>query len=92
MSNPMPGKPSDFVLRVDGLDLDDAARTRIANALQASLLAELGRLDLAPRPGSAVAFFPRKEWLGIWLRSLAQIRDLKGQDFEKVLTVGEKQL
>ena len=89
MSNPMPGKPSDFVLRVEGLELNDGVRDRIAGALQASLMAELGRLDLAAK-APVVAFIPRKEWYGLWLRSLAQLRDFKSQEFEKVLDVGER--
>jgi hypothetical protein len=85
----MPGKPSDFIIRVDGLNLDDSARARLAGVLQAAFMGELGRLDLAPR-GGAVAYIPHKEWLGLWLRSIGQIKDLRGQDFDKTLNVGEQ--
>ena len=89
MSNPMPGKPSDFVVRLDGLELDERTRDRIAAALQSAVVAELGRLDLAQKnPG--VAYIPRKEWLGIWLRSIADIREIRGQDFGKALDVVER--
>jgi hypothetical protein len=90
-SDPMPGKSSDFVVRLDGLNLDDGARDRIASALQASVLAELGRLDLGHKTGG-LAYFPRKEWLGIWLRSIADIKGISGQDFNKVLNVTERPL
>ena len=91
MSDPMPGKPADFIVRLDGLGLSDDARSRIAAALQAATLAELGRLDLGHQTGAA-AFIPRKEWLGFWLRSMVEIRDLKGQDFNKALNVSERAL
>ena len=91
MSDPMPGKAADFVVRLDGLGLDDSARDRIAAALQAATLAELGRLDLGHKAGAA-AFIPRKEWYGLWLRSMANIQDLKGQDFNKALNVSERAL
>jgi hypothetical protein len=86
----MPGKPTDFVLRVDGLNLPDAARERIAGALQAALMSELGRLDLGGARTETVAYIPHKEWLGLWLRSLANLRDLKGQDFERPLEISER--
>jgi hypothetical protein len=87
----MPGKPSDFVVRLDGLDLSESAKNHIAAALQASVVAELGRLDLAHK-ASGLAYFPRKEWLGLWLRSVVDIRDPRGQEFNKALEVAERAL
>jgi len=85
MSNPMPGKPADFIVRLDGLQLDEASRNRIAGAIQAAALAELGRLDLAgAKPG--LAYIPLK-WLGMWLRPAATLPEGLGE-LSKTLTAG----
>src|SRR5262249_35571487 len=68
MSNPVEKNSADFIVRLDGLHLDEAARNRIAGAVQSAVMAELGNLDLTagqPKPG--LAYIPLK-WRGIWLR------------------------
>jgi hypothetical protein len=81
-------KPNDFVVRLDGLSLDDGARQRIAAALQSAAVAELGRLDL--NKGAAFAYIPRKEWYGLWLKAIAQAGGLRGQEFANPLDVSER--
>jgi hypothetical protein len=88
MSDPTAVRPNDFVVRLDGLPLDDGARQRIAAALQSAAVAELGRLDLNKR--DAFAYIPRKEWYGLWLRTIAQAGEFRGQDFAKPLEVTER--
>lgn len=68
MSNPAEANSADFIVRLEGLHLDEAARNRVAGAVQAAVMAELGKLDLtAGRPKPAFAYLPLK-WRGIWLR------------------------
>lgn len=70
MSEPMPGKPHDFMVRLDGLKLDEATSHRIAGAIQAAVMSELAKLDLSGgQPHGSVAYIP-KDWLGIWLRQI----------------------
>jgi hypothetical protein len=85
MSDPMPAKPNDFIVRLDGLQLDEASRNRIAGAIRAAALAELGRLDLAgAKPG--LAYIPLK-WLGIWLRPATTLPEGLGE-LSKTLVAG----
>lgn len=89
MSDPMPGKPNDFVVRLDGLKLDEASRSRIAGAIQAAVLAELGRLDLAgAQPNNGLAYIPIK-WRGIWLRQMVNVPEGLGE-LGKTLGVSER--
>jgi hypothetical protein len=89
MNDPKTAKSNDFIVRLDGLQLDAATRHRIAAAIQATALAELGRLDIAgSTPGSHLVFFP-KEWLGIWIRDLANLPQGLGE-LGKTLGVGER--
>jgi hypothetical protein len=75
MSDPMPGKPHDFVVRIEGLPLDEEAQRRIAGAIQGALLSELGRLDLAgTNPKPTLSYIP-VQWLGIWLREARHLQD-----------------
>ena len=71
MAEPMPGKPNDFIVRLDGMKLDDATRHRVASAIQSAVLGELGRLDLGGQTGvSTILVHTPKEWLGKWLREV----------------------
>jgi len=88
MSDPMPGKPHDFVVRIEGLPLDEEAQRRIAGAIQGAMLSELGRLDLAGRdPNPTLSYIPIR-WLGIWLRD-ARTLQAPGE-FNKDLGVTER--
>ena len=88
MSDPMPGKTNDFVVRLEGLELDEQARNRISAAIQAAAMAELGRVD-GGHQGGLVAL--PSEWLGMWLRSAAQRGGHPPQDFaNKILQVTER--
>ncbi len=62
-----------FVVDLGDLKLDDAARRRISNSLQAAALAEISRLDSAMDEPFAV-FDPVRmrnpEWYGIWIKTL----------------------
>ena len=70
MSEPMHGKPHDFMVRLDGLKLDEATSHRIAGAIQAVVISELGKLDLTGgQHHGSLAYIP-KDWLGIWLRQI----------------------
>jgi hypothetical protein len=75
LSDPMPGRPQDFIVRLDGLKLDEAARNRIAGAIQTAVMSELGRLDLG-HPETILIHTP-KEWLGRWLREIHSAKDLE---------------
>ena len=78
---------SDFVVRIDSTKLSPKQAAHLATAIQGTVLAELGKLDLAPPavPGGALTFHP--EWLGIWLRSL---KDLQNPASQPILQVVEK--
>jgi hypothetical protein len=54
---------SDFVVRLDKIELPQEAQLRIANQIQGLVLKELATIDLG---GEFTARFPR-EWLGLWL-------------------------
>jgi hypothetical protein len=56
----------DFIVKVDGLQIPPEVRQRIATEIQGVVLRNLAGLDLH---GDVGAHFPRKEWLGLWLRS-----------------------
>lgn len=56
---------SEFVVKLDGIKLPSDVESQIAREIQATVLREIARIDLK---GDLVARFPRKEWLGIWLR------------------------
>jgi hypothetical protein len=62
-----------FVVDLGDLKLDDAAKRRISNALQAAALGEIARLDSAMAEPFAV-FDPVRmrnpDWYGIWIKSL----------------------
>ena len=62
-----------FVVDLGDMKLDDAAKRRISNALQATALAELARLDGVTAEPFAV-FDPVRirnpEWYGIWIKTL----------------------
>jgi hypothetical protein len=81
MSDPMPAKahPHDFIVRLEGLQLDEASRSRIAGAIQGAVMLELGRLDLAgPKRLGGFAHIPI-DWLGFWLREATNAQEaLKG--------------
>jgi hypothetical protein len=92
MSDPMPAKNTshDFIVRLDGLQLDETARSRIAGAVQGAVMSELGQLDLAARKRlGGLAFIPHQWWWGFWLRETAHLpQDLK--DVEKGFQVVER--
>ena len=89
MSDPMPLKSHNFIVRLDGLHLDAAAQKRIAGAIQAATLAELGRLDLGGgKPAGALSYIPI-QWLGYWYREVANLQGGVG-DFGKTLGVTER--
>ena len=89
MSDPMPGKPNDFVVRLDGLRLDEAAKNRIAGAIQSAVVAELGLIDHGGnKPFSALAYIPLK-WRGYWLREIDRLPENIAQ-FNKQLNVEER--
>ena len=62
-----------FVVDLGDLKLDDAAKRRVSNALQAAALGEIAKLDSAMAEPFAV-FDPVRirnpEWYGIWIKSL----------------------
>jgi hypothetical protein len=79
MSNLTQGNSADFIVRLDGLRLDEAARSRIAGAVQAAVMAELGRLDFtAGKSTPALAYIPLK-WRGIWLREIQKLPEGLGE-------------
>jgi hypothetical protein len=65
--------PNRFVVDMGDLKLDEAARRRIANAIQAAALGELARLDSATTEPFAV-YDPVRirdpRWYGIWIRPI----------------------
>jgi hypothetical protein len=84
----MSAKPNDFIVRLDGLKLDEAARGRISAAIQSAVVAELGRLDLAGLHSSnRLAYFPIR-WPGLWLREINELPSGLGE-LGKTLTVNE---
>lgn len=90
---------SDFVVRIDTAKLNAKQSAAVAAAIQGAVLAEMGKLDLAPaaaaeHPAAAAAgptgvgsilFHP--EWRGIWIRNL---RDLQAPQ-QPILTIQTKQ-
>lgn len=89
MSEPMPGKPNDFIVRLDGLPLDEAAKRRIAGAIQSAVLGELGKLDLAgKKPTNSLVHIPI-EWRGLWLREVTKLSEGLGE-IGKTLGVTER--
>ncbi len=62
-----------FVVDLGDIKLDDVAKRRISNALQAAALGEISRLDSAMDEPFAV-FDPVRmrnpEWYGIWIKTL----------------------
>jgi hypothetical protein len=60
----MPG--NDFIVRLEGAELSDKVRSQIAGEIQATVLREVAKLDFK---GDFNAHIPRREWLGLWLRS-----------------------
>jgi hypothetical protein len=62
-----------FVVDLGDMKLDDAAKRRMSNALQATALAEVSRMDAAMAEPFAV-FDPVRmrnpEWYGIWIKTL----------------------
>lgn len=90
MSDPMPLKPHDFIVRLDGLPLDEPTRQRIAGAIQAAVLSELGKLDLAgAKPAAGLAYLPHR-WWGIWYRVRADVlENLGGLGKTLGVTAGE---
>jgi hypothetical protein len=62
-----------FVVDLGDMKLDDAAKRRISNTLQAAALSEISRLDSAMAEPFAV-FDPVRmrnpEWYGIWIKTL----------------------
>jgi hypothetical protein len=84
----MSAKPNDFIVRLDGLKLDEAARGRISAAIQSAVVAELGRLDLPGLHSSnRFAYFPIR-WPGFWLREINELPSGLGE-LGKTLTVNE---
>ena len=92
---------SDFVVRIDTAKLNAKQSAAMASAIQGAVLAELGKLDIAPAAaehaaGAAAApagfgtgsilFHP--EWRGIWIRNL---KDLQAPQ-QPALLVQTKQL
>jgi len=81
---------SDFIVRID-IALPKEVETRIAAAVQAAAMSELGRTDLGRlTPAGTVSFIPRKEWYGKWLRSLKDIRDLGEFGATKLVAMQQK--
>jgi hypothetical protein len=70
-------KSNDFIVRLDGLHLDAAAHNRIAGAIQAAVVSELGRVDLSgiKPPPPTFAYIPLK-WRGIWLRDVEGLKNI----------------
>jgi hypothetical protein len=62
-----------FVVDLGDMKLDDVAKRRMSNALQAAALAEISRMDSAMSEPFAV-FDPVRmrnpEWYGIWIKTL----------------------
>ena len=81
---------SDFIVRVDSTKLSSQQASRLAAAIQGTVLQELGRLDLAPTdPKGTGALILHPEWRGLWLRSL---KDLQNPATQPILQVSEKQV
>jgi len=67
------GKSHDFIVRLEGLQLSSEHQHRIASAIQSVVMAELGKVDLAPKGAAPqgnvnLALLPLK-WRGIWYRT-----------------------
>lgn len=60
---------ADFVVRLEGLQLKPDAKERIASHIHAAVMRELAGVDTH----GALVFIPRREWLGLWLRTHAAI-------------------
>ncbi len=71
---------SEFVVKLDGIKLPPAVESQIAKEIQATVMREIARIDLK---GDLVARIPRKEWLGIWIRSQKIDRDVIFNVIEK---------
>lgn len=57
---------SDFVVRIEGVELPPAVRKQIASEIQSVVLRHLASVDYK---GDLAAHIPHREWYGLWLRS-----------------------
>jgi len=66
---------NDFIVRLDGLKIDEATKARLAGRIQGAVLRELAGVDTG---GDYHAFVPRKEWYGLWVRMNAALQKQLG--------------
>jgi len=66
---------NDFIVRLDGLKIDEATRARLAGRIQGAVLREIAGIDTG---GDYHAFVPRKEWYGLWVRMSAALQNQLG--------------
>lgn len=66
---------NDFIVRLDGLKLDEAAKARLAGRIQGAVLREIAGIDTG---GDLYAFVPHKEWIGLWVRMHAAMQKQLG--------------
>ncbi len=57
---------SEFIIKLDGLKLPAAVEAAIAKEIQSVVMREIARIDLK---GDIHTHFPRKDWMGIWIRT-----------------------
>lgn len=62
----------DFIVKMDGIQLPTDVRQQIATEIQAVVLRHLAGIDLK---GDVGVHIPRREWLGLWLRSQKTLGD-----------------
>jgi hypothetical protein len=62
----------DFIVKVDGLQIPPEVRQQIAIEIQGVVLRHLAGVDFK---GDLGVHIPRREWLGLWLRSQKTIGD-----------------
>ena len=59
---------ADLIVRLDGLKLSKEAQAAINREVQATVLREIAKYDNGEDYSVRI---PRKEWLGIWIRTRA---------------------
>ena len=57
---------NDFIVKLDGIKLPAASQKQISEEIQSIVLRELAKIDTG---GDFSSHIPRKEWLGIWIRT-----------------------
>ena len=74
------GRNTDFVVRLEGIDIPEGAAEKIAAGIRAVCMKELAAVDFHGDVSARIPFGPG--WRGIWLR--------KGELTQKALEVNER--